>query len=95
MAKPALQVEGLPVAVEDQGVSRAHHRERTRRARRRTPQSAPRHDVHVDGDDEGRECDVPVSIADFHSVDHLGSVFLMGLVPGEAAPPTSCILARR
>jgi hypothetical protein len=32
--------------------------------------------------------DVPVSIADFHSVDHLGSVFLMGLVPGEHAPPS-------
>jgi hypothetical protein len=31
--------------------------------------------------------DVPVSIADFHSVDHLGSVFLMGLVPGEHPPP--------
>ncbi len=31
--------------------------------------------------------DVPVSIADFHSVDHLGSVFLMGLVPGEHRPP--------
>src|ERR1700683_1626312 len=32
--------------------------------------------------------DVPVSIADFHSVDHVGSVFLMGLVPGEHAPPS-------
>ena len=31
--------------------------------------------------------DVPVSIADFHSVDHLGSVFVMGLVPGEHRPP--------
>jgi hypothetical protein len=31
--------------------------------------------------------DVPVSIADFHSVDHLGSVFLMGLVPGAKPPP--------
>jgi hypothetical protein len=30
---------------------------------------------------------VPVSIADFHSVDHLGSVFLMGLIPGEHRPP--------
>jgi hypothetical protein len=30
---------------------------------------------------------VPVSLADFHSVDHVGSVFLMGLVPGEHAPP--------
>jgi hypothetical protein len=31
--------------------------------------------------------DVPVSIADFHSIDHLGSVFLMGLVPGEHSLP--------
>jgi hypothetical protein len=31
--------------------------------------------------------DVPVSIADFHPVDHLGAVFLMGLVPGEHALP--------
>ncbi|HTV12569.1 MAG TPA: hypothetical protein VME20_11995 [Acidimicrobiales bacterium] len=31
--------------------------------------------------------DVPVLVADFHSVDHLGSVFLMGLVPGEHRPP--------
>ena len=31
--------------------------------------------------------DVPVSVADFHSIDHLGSVFVMGLVPGEPAPP--------
>ena len=31
--------------------------------------------------------DVPVSVADFHSIDHLGSVFLMGLVPGEHVPP--------
>jgi hypothetical protein len=31
--------------------------------------------------------DVPVSVADFHSVDHLGAAFLMGLVPGEHPPP--------
>ena len=31
--------------------------------------------------------DVPVAVADFHSVDHLGSVFVMGLVPGEHPPP--------
>jgi hypothetical protein len=30
---------------------------------------------------------VPVSVADFDSVDHLGAVFLMGLVPGEHFPP--------
>ena len=28
-----------------------------------------------------------MSLADFHSVDHLGAVFLMGLVPGERTPP--------
>jgi len=32
--------------------------------------------------------DVPVSVADFHSVDHLGAVFLMGLVPGAKALPS-------
>ena len=29
---------------------------------------------------------VPVSVADFHAVDHLGSVFPVGLVPGEHPP---------
>jgi hypothetical protein len=31
--------------------------------------------------------EVPIALADFHSVDHLGSVFLMGLVPGEHPLP--------
>jgi hypothetical protein len=35
----------------------------------------------------GASADVPVSVADFHSVDHLGSVLLPGLVPGEHPPP--------
>ena len=34
-----------------------------------------------------RDGDV-VSVADFHSVDHLGAVFLMGLVPGAKALPS-------
>jgi hypothetical protein len=36
----------------------------------------------------GADADVPVSIADFHSIDHLGSVFVMGLPPGAAPPPS-------
>ena len=28
------------------------------------------------------------ALADFHSVDHLGSVFVMGVVPGEHPPPS-------
>ncbi len=87
MSKPALQIEGLPVQVE------------TNSFRVRVTVSGP----VVPGEGlpdqpEATTCtwtvtmkdasaNVPISIADFHSVDHLGSVFLMGLVPGEHAPP--------
>lgn len=86
MAKPALTVEGLPVEV------------KTRHFRVRITVSGPvvpgeglpyQSDATTCtwtvtmGDASG---DVPVSLADFHSVDHLGSVFLMGLVPGERPP---------
>jgi hypothetical protein len=87
MSRPALQVEGLPVAVD------------TTDFRVRVTVSGP----IVPGEGlpnqpaattctwtvtmRDASADVPVSIADFHSVDHLGSVFLMGLVPGERAVP--------
>jgi hypothetical protein len=87
MAKPALQIEGLPVEVE----TNAFHV--------RVVVSGP----VVPGEGlpdqpaattctwtvtmKDASATVPISIADFHSVDHLGSVFLMGLVPGEHAPP--------
>jgi hypothetical protein len=87
MARPALQVEGLGVQVE------------TTRFNVLVVVSGP----IVPGEGlptqpDATTCtwtvtmkdatgDVPVSIADFHSIDHLGSVFLMGLVPGEHAPP--------
>ena len=87
MARPALQIEGLPVEV------------RTNAFRVRIMVSGP----VVPGEGlpyqpQATTCtwtvtmkdataDVPVSVADFHSVDHLGSVFLMGLVPGERRPP--------
>jgi hypothetical protein len=86
-AKPALQVEGLPVDV------------RTKAFDVRVTVSGP----VVPGEGLPNQqaattctwtvtmtdanADVPVSLADFHSVDHLGSVFLMGLVPGEHRPP--------
>ena len=87
MTKPALTVEGLPVKVETPGwdvlidVSGP---------------VVPGEGLPVQHDATtctwtvtmyGATADVPVSIADFHSVDHLGSVFIMTLVPGEAAPP--------
>jgi hypothetical protein len=87
MAKPALQIEGLPVAVD----TNAFHV--------RVTVSGP----IVPGEGlpfqpDGTTCtwtvtmndasaNVPVSIADYHSVDHLGAVFLMGLVPGERPLP--------
>ncbi len=86
-AKPALQIEGLPVVA------------KTKAFDVRITVSGP----IVPGEGlpyqpDATTCtwtvtmkdataDVPVSVADFHSVDHLGSVFLMGLVPGERPPP--------
>jgi hypothetical protein len=86
-AKPALQIEGLPVEV------------RTKTFDVWITVSGP----VVPGEGlpdqpqattctwtvtmKDASADVPVSVADFHSVDHLGAVFLMGLVPGEHAPP--------
>lgn len=88
MARPALQVEGLPVEVH------------TKKFHVTVVVSGP----IVPGEGlpvqqlattctwtvtmKDATADVPVSIADFHSVDHLGSVFVMGLVPGEKAPPS-------
>jgi hypothetical protein len=85
--KPALQVEGLPIEV------------KTKSFHVRITVSGPV--VPGEGLPEqpaattctwtvtmrDASADVPVSVADFHSVDHLGSVFLMGLVPGERPPP--------
>ena len=87
-AKPALQVEGLPIEV------------KTRAFDVRVTVSGP----VVPGEGlpdqqaattctwtvtmKDATAKVPVSLADFHSVDHLGSVFVMGLVPGEHHPPS-------
>jgi hypothetical protein len=86
-ARPALQVEGLPIEV------------RTKAFDVRVTVSGPI--VPGEGLPEqpaattctwtvtmtDATADVPIRVADFHSVDHLGSVFLMGLVPGAHAPP--------
>jgi hypothetical protein len=88
MARPALQVEGLPVNV------------RTSAFHVRVTVSGP----IVPGEGLPNQprattctwtvtmtdasADVPVTIADFHSVDHLGAVYLMGLVPGEHSVPS-------
>lgn len=87
MARPALQVEGLPVKVE------TPHFDVVITV---SGPVVPGEGLPVQNDAttctwtvtmKGATGDVPISIADFHSVDHLGSVFLMGLVPGEHPPP--------
>jgi hypothetical protein len=87
MARPALTVEGLAVAV------------RTRRFNVLITVGGP----VVPGEGlpyqpdattctwtvtmKSATADVPVSLADFHVVDHLGSVAVPELVPGETPPP--------
>src|SRR5580698_2338973 len=88
MAKPALQIEGLPVAV----ATNAFHVRVTVRGPIVPGEGLP---YQPDGTTctwtvtmKDATSDVPVSVADFHSVDHLGAVFLMGLVPGERPLPS-------
>ncbi|MGC2168147.1 MAG: hypothetical protein WA580_03500 [Acidimicrobiales bacterium] len=87
MAKPALQVEGLPVLVK----TKAFHLLITVSGPvvpgEGLPDQPPATTCTWTVTMKDASATAPVSIADFHSVDHLGSVFLMGLVPGESAPP--------
>jgi hypothetical protein len=87
MAKPALQVEGLPVDVR----TGAYH-VRVTVSGPIVPGEGLPYQVNATTCTwtvtmSDASADVPVSVADFHSVDHLGAVFLMGLVPGERALP--------
>lgn len=86
MARPALTVEGLPVEVETKG---------WRAQITVSGPVVPGEGLPVQNDATtctwtvtmaDASADVPVAIDDFHSVDHLGSTFLMGLVPGETSP---------
>jgi hypothetical protein len=87
VAKPALQVEGLPVDV----VTSAFHVRVTVSGPivpgEGLPYQAGATTCTWTVTMKDANADVLVSIADFHSVDHLGSVFVTGLVPGEHPPP--------
>jgi hypothetical protein len=88
MFKPALQIEGLPVDVEtkafDVSITVSGPVVPGEGLPEQPAATTCTWTVTMDHATAG----VPVSIADFHSVDHLGSVFLMGLVPGEHPPPS-------
>ncbi len=87
-ARPALQVEGL--AVEAQ--TKAFHVDVTVSGPVVPGEGLPEQPAATTCTwtvtMKNASANVPVAVADFHSVDHLGSVFLMGLVPGEHPPPS-------
>jgi hypothetical protein len=86
--KPALQIEGLPVEVD----TKAFHVRVTVSGPIVPGEGLP---YQPDATTctwtvtlKDASADVPLSVTDFHSVDHLGAVFLMGLVPGEHSLPS-------
>jgi hypothetical protein len=86
-AKPALQVEGLPVEAK----TKAYHVDITVSGPivpgEGLPNQQPVTTCTWTVTMKDATADVPVALADFHAVDHLGSVLHMGLVPGEHRPP--------
>lgn len=88
MAKPALQVEGLPVEVKTKAFDVSVTVSGPIVPGEGLPEQPDATTCTWTVTMEDATADVPVSIDDFHSVDHLGAVFLMGLVPGEHSPPS-------
>jgi hypothetical protein len=87
MAKPALQVEGLPIEVKTKAFDVTITVSGPIVPGEGLPYQPDATTCTWTVTIKDASADVPVSIADFHSVDHLGAVFLMGLVPGEHPPP--------
>jgi hypothetical protein len=87
MTKPALQVQGLPVEVKTSGfnvwITVAGPVVPGEGLPYQTDATTCTWTVTM----KDATADVPVSLADFHSVDQLGAVFVMGLVPGKSPPP--------
>ena len=88
MAKPALQVEGLPVDVKTNAFDVSIIVSGPVVPGEGLPEQPTATTCTWTVTMKDATADVPVSIADFHSVDHLGAVFLMGFVPGEHPPPS-------
>jgi predicted small lipoprotein YifL len=87
MTKPALQVEGLPVEVKTSGFDVSVTVSGPIVPGEGLPYQPAATTCTWTVTMKDASADVPISIADFHSVDHLGAVFLMGLVPGEQLLP--------
>jgi hypothetical protein len=86
-SKPALQVEGLPIDVKTKAFDVSVTVSGPIVPGEGLPEEPDATTCTWTVTMTDATADVPVSIADFHSVDHLGAVFIMGLVPGEHPPP--------
>lgn len=88
MVKPALQIEGLPIEVKTKSFHVWINVSGPVVPGEGLPNQPQATTCTWTVTMKNATADVPVSVADFHSLDHLGSVFLMGLVPGEHNPPS-------
>ncbi len=86
-AKPALQVEGLPIEAKTKAFDVEITVDGPIVPGEGLPDQPAATTCTWTVTMKDATADVPVSVADFHSVDHVGSVFVMGLVPGEKPPP--------
>jgi len=88
MARPALTVEGLAVDVKTHAFSVLIRVAGPVVPGEGLPYQPPATTCTWTVTMKNATADVPVSLADFHAVDHLGSVLLPQLVPGEPRPPS-------
>jgi hypothetical protein len=87
-AKPALQVEGLPIEVETKAFAVHVTVAGPVVPGEGLPYQAPATTSTWTVTMKDATADVPVRLADFHAVDHLGHADVPGLVPGEPRPPS-------
>jgi hypothetical protein len=86
-AKPALQVEGLPIEVKTKAFDVKVIVAGPVVPGQGLPYQQPATTATWTVTMKGATADVPVSLADFHAVDHLGHVSVPALVPDGHRPP--------
>ena len=88
VAKPALQVEGLPIEVKTKAFDVRVMVAGPIVPGEGLPYQQPATTATWTVTMKGATADVPVRLADFHSVDHLGNVYVPALLPGERRLPS-------
>ena len=88
MARPALTVEGLPVEVKTSRFDVQVTVSGPVVPGEGLPYQPPATTCTWTVTMKDATADVPVSLADFHAINHLGAVQVPQLIPGEHAPPS-------